>query len=386
MSMEPSRPNSLIHALAANKPRGEHPDADLLTAFAEGSLLAREREDVMAHVAHCAECREVLSLAGVADLVPAHEFGLVAAAAPAMAAPVVAPRSQDRQKRPTRSKSRVWLPWAAAACLAGISVAVIRYEHQTTKPTAVPESSSAVAVNAPPPAPLPATQGKPAVSAPLRAEPAKKKANAQGVRPHENARLQEAVPAFATTRNGDVARQSATESVSVASGQSVETTRQQDVPQNLIQDSVSQQQQSARAVAEPRTASPPSISASAPSFVGAFAKSAMKADASAHWRIDVAGHLESSYGQGPWEPVAVASLTKVNVVAVIGGAVWVGGENDALYLSHDRGLTWQGVPLPEKDGRGHTLAHIRFENALSGTVEAADGTKWATADGGTSWR
>src|SRR4051794_7125203 len=39
-----------------------HPDADLLTAFAEQSLTKRERESVLSHLATCPTCREVVSL------------------------------------------------------------------------------------------------------------------------------------------------------------------------------------------------------------------------------------------------------------------------------------------------------------------------------------
>jgi hypothetical protein len=42
---------------------GSHPDADLLTAFAEKSLSGRERESVLRHLARCGECREVVALA-----------------------------------------------------------------------------------------------------------------------------------------------------------------------------------------------------------------------------------------------------------------------------------------------------------------------------------
>ncbi len=40
-----------------------HPDADLLTAFAEHSLAARERDHVLEHLARCGDCREVVALA-----------------------------------------------------------------------------------------------------------------------------------------------------------------------------------------------------------------------------------------------------------------------------------------------------------------------------------
>jgi hypothetical protein len=40
-----------------------HPDADLLTAFAEQSLAGRERDHVLEHLARCGDCRDVVSLA-----------------------------------------------------------------------------------------------------------------------------------------------------------------------------------------------------------------------------------------------------------------------------------------------------------------------------------
>ncbi len=44
-------------------PADSHPDADLLTAFAEQSLADRERALVMEHLARCGDCRDVVALA-----------------------------------------------------------------------------------------------------------------------------------------------------------------------------------------------------------------------------------------------------------------------------------------------------------------------------------
>src|ERR1700761_5152540 len=46
--------------------RHEHPDANLLTAFAEKRLSAREREAMLAHLAQCADCRAIVALASEA--------------------------------------------------------------------------------------------------------------------------------------------------------------------------------------------------------------------------------------------------------------------------------------------------------------------------------
>ena len=42
---------------------GDHPDADLLTAFAEQALPEQERSRVLTHLSRCADCRDVVALA-----------------------------------------------------------------------------------------------------------------------------------------------------------------------------------------------------------------------------------------------------------------------------------------------------------------------------------
>ena len=54
--------------LTATSITGNHPDADLLTAFSERLLPDRERSQVLEHLALCAECRDVLALAQPGEL------------------------------------------------------------------------------------------------------------------------------------------------------------------------------------------------------------------------------------------------------------------------------------------------------------------------------
>jgi hypothetical protein len=87
----------------------DHPDANVLSAFSERTLADRERSHVMAHLAHCSECREVVALA-----FPTEEPSLAVV-------------------RPSRGS---WLGWprlrwglvAAGVIVAG-SFGVLRYEH-----------------------------------------------------------------------------------------------------------------------------------------------------------------------------------------------------------------------------------------------------------------
>ena len=60
--MKEAESNPLLLELAKDQEAGSHPEADLLTAFQEGSLQAYEREPILAHLARCVECRELLAL------------------------------------------------------------------------------------------------------------------------------------------------------------------------------------------------------------------------------------------------------------------------------------------------------------------------------------
>src|ERR1700739_3731332 len=117
-----SESNSFRRDLAAFTPIGDHPDPDIITAFAEGSLLEHERLAVMAHLADCAECRAILSFAAGDEAEPPRP-GL-------KAIPIL---------RTAHKPFRRWITWGSMA--AGIAIActvALRYEwsrngaHTTT--------------------------------------------------------------------------------------------------------------------------------------------------------------------------------------------------------------------------------------------------------------
>lgn len=53
----------LVSRELRNPGAGKHPSADMLSSFAEQSLPGTERQQVLAHLGECAECREILFLA-----------------------------------------------------------------------------------------------------------------------------------------------------------------------------------------------------------------------------------------------------------------------------------------------------------------------------------
>jgi hypothetical protein len=74
----PNVPNIVRERLKVAALPVDHPDANVLTAFSERSLPVSERGIVLDHIAHCGECREILSLA----LPPIEEFQHVAKPSP----------------------------------------------------------------------------------------------------------------------------------------------------------------------------------------------------------------------------------------------------------------------------------------------------------------
>src|SRR5579872_387448 len=386
--MKESNPNSLLQGLATDRSGGMHPDADLLTAFAEDSLRARERETVMAHLAGCAQCREVLSLTATEQPIADRDFELVAAAA----APVVAVPIDRGAVR----KKRVWLPWAgaAAACLAIVSVVAVRYVQNKNQQAAIAhEGQKTVAMNAPPPA-VPAPGA--AVEEARRDVQALKKSEAKdkldlATLPTQRKILpvqREPLPAQAESLQSVVVtpQRAPTQDALSSTNQAAQQEQQQVAAQESTNAIAMEQRQSQNERAQSESAMG-AARVTAPAFGGTLAKGAnAPLIARPRWRINEQGHVERALGSGQWTPVLTSDGTAMHVVSAVGGTVWAGGENCVLYRSQDVGLTWQLVALPQKDGATHTIVHIRFESALTGMIEAADGTIWTTVDGGGTWK
>jgi hypothetical protein len=113
---------------AAPQPE-QHPDANLLTAFAEKSLTQREQAQILDHLALCADCREIVALA-----LPEADSLKVAVAARAAAA-LATPVTYARAQRPRWQM----LSWAAlAACVLVVGGVIIRNnQKKTATPVAV---------------------------------------------------------------------------------------------------------------------------------------------------------------------------------------------------------------------------------------------------------
>jgi hypothetical protein len=336
--------NPLQKALVQSQQARPHPDPGLLTAYAEDTLISRERKDLLEHLAVCAECREVLSIstAASADL-------------PGEVRPYALPR-------PNHPPLRSWLPWIAVAASVVVFCSTVLI-HQQRKSVLTPPQVASVGNKEmdqrPAQTPLPEISVVPKTKSSKSALGPIQKSVTTALRSAENSSV-------ASSGRGGVGRSSGQNRADQPSSSQIESATES----VKVQGSVS-------------VRSTPAFSGALPSPTASGALSAQ--GVRPHWRINDAGQVERSFGDGAWQAVFTNERSKMRVVSVFNSDVWVGGEDLRLYHSADNGTTWNAVTLPNKDGREHAIAHIRFQTQQAGAVDAEDGTSWTTTDGGRTW-
>jgi hypothetical protein len=132
---------------------GKHPDADSLSAFAEQLLSGVEREQVLAHMAVCSHCREVVFLAQ-------------------LGAETEQPAQAELQTGARKSTGSRWSwgwrwAWVPVTALAGfVGIAVVQHVHRTAPDQQMARNlQQAEVMQSAPPA---TTSNAPAVQQPMR--------------------------------------------------------------------------------------------------------------------------------------------------------------------------------------------------------------------------
>jgi hypothetical protein len=428
---------------------GSHPDADQMTAFLERSLGAREREQVLEHLARCAGCREVVALA----LPPEEEAARAAQPAPEF-------------------QWFGWqtLRWAAVAATFVIAVSLIFQTYQKAPET----SSRETAENPPVAAPAATEAAKPAEAAPAdetqprqEATAAKEKAPSapssstvavlrdqetevargpskldsvthaktgqksgelaaggvgggiSGGRMDDSKKLGSEGKVEAA--NGRLAAKAAVPAPAMAAeskrGPAAPASQQQQVA-GLAQQAppsppAAREELQRQAAAEPaaraaadqaeaakvtsqneivavesveKDADKHARNAAAPA--GAFGESRKMSAAAAtlRWVITAQGHVQRSMDNGStWKSVRLDNHIRFRAVAAAGSEVWAGGEGGALYRSSDSGDHWTRVALPEGLASA-TIVRVEFADAEHGTLATSSGETWATSDSGATWQ
>ncbi len=423
-------PKIVRQRLQVTAKAGVHPEPDLLAAFAEKSLGGSERLQVLEHLAQCADCREVVSLA-MPELEPASTVSAGPARAP-------------------------WLPWpvlrwgALAACVVVVGAAVtLRHQKRESvaqftaanqpAPAAVAEKSAAkaqvsetttdkvvanlesrqltqprrdmAAASSPRAKPLgrsdsalvnkkyPATVsemdqltiGAKAALAAKMAEPApapppfSKTADAEQKKDGRQDNLQGSV---AKVLNGYPARANEAVTVEVTAA----TPEGEEVAPGKAKegkDSLSKAQSvEATGMASAVTTSAVGGSTTLPMQTRNYAQLQNLVKLVPRWTLSSEGALQRSLDAGKtWETIPVGSSAVFHALSVLDSDIWVGGSGGALYHSSDSGQYWVQVK-PTVDGKSLTadIIGVEFADARNGKLTTASQETWVTTDAGQSWQ
>jgi hypothetical protein len=330
-------PRYLRVRLAEVTPGDAHPDADLLSAFAERSLAQDERRTVMAHLGACADCRHVLMLS-LPDLspettgsrhlrrhFPLMRWGFVAAAMSAVALAALL-------LLPGRQQSPVYLARSASVAVAPAAERPPSdaENHTLAESRVKPEKQS----------------GFGAASAMTRLQLSAGEAKAKKDRAQDE-RGEAALPARGV--------------------------RQSNAP----------------VVAELTAPAAP-----APSTVGGMAAATARMDVAAktampaQWTVRDGALLRSQDGGATWQPAAVSPGAKLLAVAAVASELWAAAPGRLLYHSSDAGGHWEAL-LPgfaDAASPAGEVVRLDFTDAQHGRASLSQGETWLTANGGRSWQ
>jgi hypothetical protein len=427
----------------------EHPDPDLLTAFAETTLGLSERSHVVQHLAGCAECRHIIALA--ADLKPG-------TASPTPSASVVPRR---------RLLSWPVLRWGAlAACIVIVSavgllvsrrslegpkevagtratekqeVAIATRsldqparpaapneasEPQTKKETSSAEADVSARLNLPG-----RVEGRKQYLTLSDEKTAKKEAglaaSVPGIEEKSGAKALQAPAAPGAAHADRAPAPPAATPAPEAAGQIANAAASPAPEQQkaLGQSIASQEQQEAAPMAKESvevTAAAPALQTENASVVAKRARSKLKNGASANraalgdtaqdqlaataatansnrlmldvnaatWTLSADGVPQRSFNSGKtWEKVRVDGHTGFRALSSHGMDIWVGGLAGILYHSSDLGMHWTRViPVANEGTLTADILTIDFRDAQHGKLTTANRETWTTADSGKTWQ
>lgn len=324
----------------------EHPDANLLAAFTENRLRGREREDLLAHLAECGECRQIIAFSSEPTLLA----------------------------RP-RSISPAWR-WAAAAAAAALVVTGtwgLRLVLLTTQNTGPP----IVLTRRIKPLPSPPTAIEPQIASSTTSRTQRRPSTRSSMaKAAAAARAQPEIPAPPT-----------------ASLNGITPAPNQDQDKVAVLPAAPPYKIAALELPAEKKVAPPQPGSMRQRFSTTMSGSFGMTNAKRFvprpdvvWRVRTPAVEESSDGGVTWQPVSISDGAQFHAVAVDSAEIWAGGANGALFLSRDAGSTWKKIAVAESGAAlTGTIVAIRLPAPLEIILETDAGDQWISRDGGASW-
>jgi hypothetical protein len=349
-------PKIAVQRLQAIAKLGEHPDPNLLGAFIERSLVARERVQVLEHLSSCTSCREIVSLSGI-------EQGVTDALS-------AVPASRGWLSVPA-------LRWGVAvACVVVVGAVVVLGPHHESR-QAAKLAELKPAVQLPVPDGAIEMEKKVVASAVPNAESKTALANQQNASP---GKLAGANPADGNRAAGTSSPIEMADARSGAPLAEKVPGRAKDAPaepqaaraERVIGGSLVKNKGMPAAMGAPNTVSDALI----------------PEDLVPRWTLSSDGTLERSLDSGrSWQTIPVSLQTTFRALAANGLDIWVGGSEGALFHSSDAGRQWTQVrPAVKGEALEDDIIGVEFTDTLHGKLTTAVGETWTTSDAGQAWQ
>jgi hypothetical protein len=407
----------------------EHPEADVLTAFAELCLSPAERDGVLRHLALCADCRELLALA----LPPTTATATITAEAENE--PVsnnLSSRTQSYQSAGAkfgwpnlRWPSLRWanLRWAALAAGIAVAVLIVRpsFEHSSKPPVHVAVQAPAPSAQSSPAAhdvsgtsseasPEKTAEAKPGAlgtrdrlaSTPMIAQASPEaglKAPFAGPLKKQSLSASKlatggavSTPALNVPKSSSDVEASGAATVPAAASSSDSNLIAQDAAPAIVRakpapdDSLNSETEKTTALVSANKARPAS---QATGMLVARNTASIPAtlQTNANWTIK-AGVLQRSLDGGQtWQDAARADhalLCYANPNR--GPEVWAGGQAGTLVHSSDGGKTWSTILVSSGTAQlTADVTHIDVRSPAEVVLETGNHESWSSTDNGKTW-
>jgi hypothetical protein len=337
---------------AAAQPQ-DHPDPNLLSAFAEKSLAKREQVQLLNHLSVCMDCREIVALTTLS--------------------PVIA---DTVSTAPANSPWPSWpaLRWGAAlACVVVIGAAVTLRHNQNAQRISNPHTAQVI--------------GQPDQFGPRNPNTlAESNSNANPI----TATLQTPIVASSLTKTTDQQKvkpaRAAHDNSGTATSTPIEMADARPSPDftGMVPGRAKNALAESSEAAARRAMNEPDFAEDA-NFIG---EAEPLGALTPRWTLNSDGTLQRSLDSGrTWQTIPISKATTFRALAANALDIWVGGSGGALYHSSDAGEHWSQVqPVVNGEVLTDDISGVEFTDNLRGKLTTSNDEIWTTSDAGKTWQ